>query len=163
MRISDVVIMGDGEPGTLYISIRIAAPLYWWIQFGIDYVWLINIADEPFNASRFQVPELNKGNCLGSPFYKEHHTYWKNYSVIVSNLNNLREKFLKTKDYRYLNMIKEMLPMSYIHETEVWLTKEQLMIKYRESLNQCGRSMEWNIFKEFVEENIELKRYQMEG
>jgi len=138
----------------IFISLDITAPLYWWKEFDTYKVGTVSnscstmhkIAAKPFTREDFSCEHLNSRSLNA-------------LDVIISNLNDCREEYLKTKDKDYWWQLIQLLPSSYDQRRTISMNYENVitMIKQR-----SGHKLdEWNelvkIFKEipYIKEIIE--------
>ena len=105
------------------VYVDITAPLYWWKEY--DTYKVIYMAD-----------------------FSTLTNYYNSWDIIAI-LNNLREKYIETKDKTYWDMIIELLPESYNQKRTVMLNYEVLRNIYKSRRNH--KLQEWRDFCEWVE------------
>ncbi len=121
----------------IFVSVDITAPLYWWKEFDTYKVGTVanststmhKLAASPITLECFEIddylPGLDAGQedrSVGSIVEQE----------IISFLENLRLRYLETKDKRYWKELIRWLP-------EAWLQKRTVTMSYENLLAMCGK------------------------
>lgn len=69
------------------------------------------------------------------------------WEYIIKQLNELRNEYLETKDYRYFRMIRQLLPMGYLYKSTITMNYENLytIIHQREGhkLTEWQQFIDW--------------------
>lgn len=131
------------------VYVDITAPLYWWKEYDTYKVGTVanscstmhTITDKKFELSDFSRKIYMADFSTLTNYYNS----WD----IIATLNNLREKYIETKDKTYWDMIIELLPESYNQKRTVMLNYEVLRNIYKSRRNH--KLQEWGDFCEWVE------------
>lgn len=130
------------------VTMDIIAPTYWWAEFDTHKVGTVRNScsfmhkgtSRPFYVSDFSC-------CAGDIENTEQvATTWQ---IVVNTLNELREKYLETKDKTIFQEIRNLLPSGYMQRSTVQLNYEVLLNMYKSRKNH--RLQEWRDFCSWVE------------
>lgn len=130
------------------VTMDITAPTYWWAEFDTYKVGTVRNScsfmhkgtSRPFYVSDFSC-------CAGDIENTEQvATTWQ---IVVNTLNELREKYLETKDKTIFQEIRNLLPSGYMQRSTVQLNYEVLLNMYKSRKNH--RLQEWRDFCSWVE------------
>lgn len=130
------------------VTMDIIAPTYWWAEFDTYKVGTVRNScsfmhkgtSRPFYISDFSC-------CAGDIDNTEQvATTWQ---IVVNTLNELREKYLETKDKTIFQEIRNLLPSGYMQRSTVQLNYEVLLNMYKSRKNH--RLQEWRDFCSWVE------------
>ena len=130
------------------VTMDIIAPTYWWAEFDTYKVGTVRNScsfmhkgtSRPFYISDFSC-------CAGDIENPEQvATTWQ---IVVNTLNELREKYLETKDKTIFQEIRNLLPSGYMQRSTVQLNYEVLLNMYKSRKNH--RLQEWRDFCSWVE------------
>ena len=130
------------------VTMDIIAPTYWWAEFDTYKVGTVRNScsfmhkgtSRPFYVSDFSC-------CAGDIENTEQvATTWQ---IVVNTLNELREKYLETKDKTIFQEIRNLLPSGYMQRSTVQLNYEVLLNMYKSRKNH--RLQEWRDFCSWVE------------
>ena len=130
------------------VTMDIIAPTYWWAEFDTYKVGTVRNScsfmhkgtSRPFYVSDFSC-------CAGDiDNIEQVATTWQ---IIVNTLNELREKYLETKDKTIFQEIRNLLPSGYMQRSTVQLNYEVLLNMYKSRKNH--RLQEWRDFCSWVE------------
>lgn len=130
------------------VTMDIIAPTYWWAEFDTYKVGTVRNScsfmhkgtSRPFYVSDFSC-------CAGDIDNTEQvATTWQ---IVVNTLNELREKYLETKDKTIFQEIRNLLPSGYMQRSTVQLNYEVLLNMYKSRKNH--RLQEWRDFCSWVE------------
>lgn len=130
------------------VTMDIIAPTYWWAEFDTYKVGTVR------NSCSF----MHKGTSR--PFYIRDFSYCAGdienteqvattWQIVVNTLNELREKYLETKDKTIFQEIRNLLPSGYMQQSTVQLNYEVLLNMYKSRKNH--RLQEWRDFCSWVE------------
>ena len=117
----------------IFVSVDITAPLYWWKEFDTYKVGTVSnscstmhkLADTPITLNCFEMDDFTP---LIDNFKID--LSWR---IVVSYLEQLRQKYNETKDKRYWKELIRLLP-------ESWLQKRTITMNYENILNMyCQR------------------------
>lgn len=130
------------------VTMDITAPTYWWAEFDTYKVGTVRNScsfmhkgtSRPFYISDFSC-------CVGDIDNTEQvATTWQ---IVLNTLNELREKYLETKDKTIFQEIRNLLPSGYMQRSTVQLNYEVLLNMYKSRKNH--RLQEWRDFCSLVE------------
>ncbi len=126
----------------IFVSVDITAPLYWWKEFDTYKVGTVanststmhKIHSKPFERDDFSHDKMSDGAlaCLDS---------------LIAYLEDVRVKFIDTKDKAYWHDMIQLLPSSYNQMRTVTLNYENLINIYNarctHKLDEWHRLCEW--------------------
>ena len=126
----------------IFVSVDITAPLYWWKEFDTYKVGTVanststmhKIHSKPFERDDFSHDKMSEGAlaCLDS---------------LIAYLEDVRVKFIETKDKAHWHDIIQLLPSSYNQMRTVTLNYENLINIYNarctHKLDEWHRLCEW--------------------
>ena len=130
------------------VTMDIIAPTYWWAEFDTYKVGTVRNScsfmhkgtSRPFYISDFSC-------CAGDIDNTEQvATTWQ---IVLNTLNELREKYLETKDKTIFQEIRNLLPSGYMQRSTVQLNYEVLLNMYKSRKNH--RLQEWRDFCDWIE------------
>lgn len=130
------------------VTMDIIAPTYWWAEFDTYKVSTVRNScsfmhkgtSRPFYISDFSC-------CAGDIDNTEQvATTWQ---IVLTTLNELREKYIETKDKTIFQEIRNLLPSGYMQRSTVQLNYEVLLNMYKSRKNH--RLQEWRDFCSWVE------------
>ena len=121
------------------VSMDITAPMYWWKEYDTYKVATVanststmhRITSAPFDLSQFSVDKMDD-DTLGT------------MKMIIDKLEELRQKFLSTKDKQYWYDIIQLLPSSYDQMRTCTMNYETLINIYHARKNH--KLDEWHVF-----------------
>lgn len=122
----------------IFVSVDITAPLYWWKEFDTYKVGTVanststmhKITSKPITLDCFEIDDYNEQLELIDPI---------NLCVRVDNfiddLEQLRQKYLQTKDKKYWKELIRWLPESWLQTRTVTMSYENILtiVKQREN------------------------------
>lgn len=138
----------------IFVSVDITAPLYWWKEFDTYKVGTVanststmhKVTSQPITLDCFEIDDYKKDlKCL--------ETYDSNievdYSIVdfevyklINFLENLRQKYLKTKDKRYWKELIRWLPESWLQKRTITMNYENVRNIYFQRRNH--KLTEWS-------------------
>jgi hypothetical protein len=112
----------------IFLSIDITAPVYWWKEYATYKIGTVEnststmhkLASTPITKDRFEMDDYNED--------VENDEYW-NY--IIDKCENLRVKYLVTKNKKYWKELIRRIPDS-------WLQTRTCTLNYETLLNICA-------------------------
>lgn len=114
----------------IHVQVDITAPLYWWKEFDTYKVGTVanststmhKLASTPITLDCFEIDDLNDENMpIGN-----YNCLKFMYNQIIDDCENLRKKYLETKDIRYWKELIRWLPESWLQTRTVDLNYEVL-------------------------------------
>ena len=137
----------------IFVSVDITAPLYWWKEFDTYKVGTVanststmhKLASTPITKECFEMDDYESVVYeqfeTGVEFegFKELATYKTDYlwNNLLNDLEQIRLKYLETKDKRYWKELIRLLP-------ESWLQKRTVTMNYENLLNMCSKGQRRN-------------------
>ena len=127
----------------IFVSMDITAPMYWWKEFDTYKVGTVanststmhKITSAPFSLSQFSCDKMD-GATLDVMKY------------VIEKLENLRLRFLETKDKQIWYDIIQLLPSSYDQMRTCTMNYENLINIYHARKNH--KLDEWHVFCDFI-------------
>lgn len=121
----------------IFISVDITAPLYWWSEYDTYKVGttanscskMHKIHSKDFFRNDFSFDELNKESLIF-------------LDTIIAKLEELRLKYIETKDKQYWYAIIQLLPSSYNQKRTVTMTYENVFNMIHQRMNH--KLNEWS-------------------
>ena len=121
----------------IFVSVDITAPLYWWSEYDTYKIGttanscskMHKIHSKEFCRNDFSFDELNKESL----FFLDN---------IIANLEELRLKYIETKDKQYWYAIIQLLPSSYNQKRTVTMTYENVFNMIHQRMNH--KLNEWS-------------------
>lgn len=135
------------------VYVRITAPLYWWKEF--DTYKVGTVANSCSTMHKIQAKEFTKEDfsCEHLDLLNIAPSYDVNFNyplvTAIKYLNDVREKFIKTKDKVYWWQMIQLLPSSYNQTRNVMLNYEVLANMYHSRKNH--KLDEWREFCKWIE------------
>ena len=125
----------------IFVSVDITAPLYWWKEFDTYKVGTVanststmhKMASKPIELECFDIDDLCSELCLG-----------KEMPEFIDWLENLRQKYLETKDKKYWKELIRFLPESWLQTRTVTMTYENLFAMCSSGQRRYHKLNEWS-------------------
>ena len=143
----------------IFVSVDITAPLYWWKEFDTYKVGTVanststmhKLSSTPIIKEMFEFDNLDitideytiphGGNCQ---------TIFHDYTEdIIDMCENLRQKFIETKDKRYWRSLIQILPNAFLQTRTVTMSYANLRNIYFQRQNH--KLEEWHKFCDWVD------------
>ena len=127
----------------IFVTVDITAPLYWWKEYDTYKVATVanststmhKIASAPFELSQFSCDKMDEGTL-------------DVMRVIIEKLEELRLKYLDTKDKQYWYDMIQLLPSSYDQMRTCTMNYETLINIYH--ARKAHKLDEWHVFCNFI-------------
>lgn len=121
----------------IFVSVDITAPLYWWSEYDTYKIGtaanscskMHKIHSKEFFRDDFSFDELNKESLIF-------------LDTIIAKLEELRLKYIETKDKQYWYAIIQLLPSSYNQKRTVTMTYENVFNMIHQRMNH--KLNEWS-------------------
>lgn len=121
----------------IFVSVDITAPLYWWSEYDTYKIGtaanscskMHKIHSKEFFRNDFSFDELNKKSLIF-------------LDTIIAKLEELRLKYIETKDKQYWYAIIQLLPSSYNQKRTVTMTYENVFNMIHQRMNH--KLNEWS-------------------
>ena len=132
----------------IFVSVDITAPLYWWKEFDTYKVGTVanststmhKITSQPITLDCFEIDDLNDGAMLTGNYECLQFIY----NQIIDSCENLRQKYIKTKDKRYWKELIRWLPESWLQKRTVTMTYENLLAMCSKGQRRFHKLNEWS-------------------
>jgi len=142
----------------IFVSMDITAPLYWWKEMDTYKVGTVanststmhTLTKEEITLDMFSFDNLDLMVSKGHSINGEWELTFKDcIEDILISCNNLRNKFLETKDKRYWRALIQLLPNAW-NQTRTWTANYQVLRNIYNSRKNHKLS-EWHTFCEEIE------------
>lgn len=129
----------------IFVTVDVTAPMYWWKEYDTYKVATVanststmhKITSKPFELSDFSVDKMNEDGI-------------KAMEAVIDTLEDLRQKYLETKDKELWYTIIQLLPSSYNQMRTCTLNYETLCNIYCARRNH--KLDEWHTYCDWIEE-----------
>lgn len=129
----------------IFVTVDVTAPMYWWKEYDTYKVATVanststmhKITSKPFELSDFSVDKMNEEGI-------------KAMEAVIDTLEDLRQKYLETKDKELWYTIIQLLPSSYNQMRTCTLNYETLCNIYYARRNH--KLDEWHTYCDWIEE-----------
>ena len=130
------------------VTVDITAPIYWWAEFDTYKVGTVRNSCSFMHKGTSNLFYINDFSCCAGDIDNTEGvaTTWQ---IVLNTLNELREKYLETKDKTIFQEIRNLLPSGYMQRSTVQLNYEVLLNMYKSRKNH--RLQEWGDFCSWVE------------
>lgn len=140
----------------IFVSVDITAPLYWWKEFDTYKVGTVanststmhKITSQPITLDCFEIDDYEKDlKCLeiyDSNIEVDYSTVDFEVHKFINFLENLRQKYLETKDKRYWKELIRWLPESWLQKRTVTMTYENLLAMCSKGQRRFHKLNEWS-------------------
>jgi hypothetical protein len=129
----------------VFIAVDITAPRYWWSEFDTYKIGtaanscstMHKLHDHALTLDDFEVNEEDMNNAV----------FCNGLNAIIDSINDLRNKYLESKEFVYIRLMKKLLPESFLQKRTVTMNFEVLRNMYKQ--RKSHRLPEWR--EAFVE------------
>lgn len=130
------------------VTMDIIAPTYWWAEFDTYKISTVRNSCSFMHKGTSRPFYINDFSCCAGNIDNTEQvaTTWQ---IVLNTLNELREKYLETKDKTIFQEIRNLLPSGYMQRSTVQLNYEVLLNMYKSRKNH--RLQEWRDFCNWVE------------
>lgn len=151
----------------IFVSVDITAPLYWWKEFDTYKVGTVanststmhKLASTPITLDCFETDDYDESmifdrgidDRVDCPYRCNYHLHdvigrdeWRYDTdyTFIGFLENLRQKYLETKDKRYWRELIRWLPESWLQKRTITMNYENILTIYRQRKNH--KLNEWS-------------------
>lgn len=160
MKLAQILIKSGNEHRKfmrqIFVSVDITAPLYWWKEFDTYKVGTVanststmhKITSQPITLDCFEIDDYEKDlKCLetyDSDIEVDYSTVDFEVYKFINFLENLRQKYLETKDKRYWKELIRWLPESWLQKRTVTMTYENLLAMCSKGQRRFHKLNEWS-------------------
>ena len=136
----------------IFVSVDITAPLYWWKEFDTYKVGTVanststmhKLATTPITLDCFEIDDYDRNLSLADNPEDDnelnHISAFEDDVIMV--LENLRQKYLETKDKRYWKELIRFLPESWLQKRTITMNYENIRNMYFQRKNH--KLTEWS-------------------
>ena len=136
----------------IFVSVDITAPLYWWKEFDTYKVGTVanststmhKLATTPITLDCFEIDDYDRNLSLADSLEDDnelnHISAFEEDVIMV--LENLRQKYLETKDKRYWKELVRWLPESWLQKRTITMNYENVRNMYFQRRNH--KLTEWS-------------------
>lgn len=136
----------------IFVSVDITAPLYWWKEFDTYKVGTVanststmhKLATTPITLDCFEIDDYDRNLSLADNLEDDnelnHISAFEEDVIMV--LENLRQKYLETKDKRYWKELIRFLPESWLQKRTITMNYENIRNMYFQRKNH--KLTEWS-------------------
>ena len=136
----------------IFVSVDITAPLYWWKEFDTYKVGTVanststmhKLATTPITLDCFEIDDYDRNLSLAD--HPKDDDGLDNISTfeedIIYVLENIRQKYLETKDKRYWKELVRWLPESWLQKRTITMNYENVRNMYFQRRNH--KLTEWS-------------------
>lgn len=131
----------------IFVCVDITAPLYWWKEFDTYKVGTVanststmhKLATTPITIDCFEIDDYDESiiETLNDPYLIQ-------INGIIGLLEELRKKYLETKDKKYWKELIRWLPESWLQTRTVTLTYENLLAMCSKGQRRFHKLNEWS-------------------
>ena len=138
----------------IFVSVDITAPLYWWKEFDTYKVGTVanststmhKLATTSITLDCFETDDYDRNLSLADN--QKYDDGFDNISTfeedIIYVLENIRQKYLETKDKRYWKELIRWLPESWLQKRTVTMTYENLLAMCSKGQRRFHKLNEWS-------------------
>ena len=138
----------------IFVSVDITAPLYWWKEFDTYKVGTVanststmhKLATTPITLDCFEIDDYDRNLSLAdNPKDDDELDNISTFEEdIIYVLENIRQKYPKTKDKRYWKELIRWLPESWLQKRTVTMTYENLLAMCSKGQRRFHKLNEWS-------------------
>ena len=132
----------------ILVTVEITAPMYWWSVYNNTLSSTYAVTQEPFSKpitiDCFEMGDFEVVGISCISQYVETTIDWWDY--VINACEELRQKYLETKDKRYLKELIRLLPESWLQTRKVTLSYEDILClinQNNQSTEQSDVFMNW--------------------
>lgn len=131
----------------IFVCVDITAPLYWWKEFDTYKVGTVanststmhKLASAPITLDCFDIDDYDE-----SIIEKLNDPYLIQVAGVIGMLEELRKKYIETKDKRYWKELVRWLPESWLQTRTVTLNYENLLAMCSKGQRRFHKLNEWS-------------------
>ena len=163
LELAQRLILAGSEHGKfmrqIFVSVDITAPIFWWKEMDTYKVGTtanststmhkliskrittddFEFTDSELEISSYTIPHGGECGLILADYYED----------IIDMCEDLRQKYIETKDRRYWRALIEILPQSYL-QTRTW-TANYAILRNIYFQRQNHKLKEWHKFCEWIE------------
>lgn len=132
----------------IFVSVDITAPLYWWKEFDQYKIGtttnscstMHKLAATPITLECFEVDDYDDSIMK----YKRDDRIYPMQSILIEFLEDIRQKYIETKEKRYWKELIRWLPESWLQTRTVTMSYENLFAMCSKGQRRFHRLSEWS-------------------
>lgn len=136
----------------IIVSVDITAPLFWWGEFDTYKVGTVanstskmhTIEKSPITIDCFEIDDLKDFECTNFLTGEKSNHLKAFIEPLICTLENLRQKYLETKDKKYWKELIRWLPESWLQTRTVTMTYENLFAMCSRGQRRFHKLNEWS-------------------
>lgn len=140
----------------IFVSVDITAPLYWWKEFDTYKVGTVanststmhKLVATPITLECFEIDDCDSMSddkfYIQLPIADEEEHYGYRVENYIMFLENLRKKYLETKNKRYWEELIRWLPESWLQTRTVTISYENLLAMCSKGQRRFHKLNEWS-------------------
>lgn len=141
----------------IFVCVDITAPLYWWKEFDTYKVGTVanststmhKLASAPITLDCFDIDDYDE-----SIIEKLNDPYLIQVAGVIGMLEELRKKYIETKDKRYWKELVRWLPESWLQTRTVTLNYENLLAMCSKGQRRLHKLNEWSGLDDHTKPNF---------
>lgn len=127
----------------VFVSVDITAPMYWWKEY--DTYKIATVANSTSTMHKIHSKEFSREDFSIDKLDEDSLAF---FDTIIAKLEELRIKFVETKDKQYWYDLIQLLPSSYNQMRTCTLNYETLINIYY--ARKSHKLDEWHVFCDFI-------------
>lgn len=140
----------------IFVSVDITAPLYWWKEFDTYKVGTVanststmhKLASTPITLECFEIDDCDSLTedkfSIQLPLAEQNEHYGYGIGNNIMFLEDLRQKYLETKDKRFWKELIRWLPESWLQTRTVTMSYESLLAMCSKGQRRFHKLNEWS-------------------
>lgn len=136
----------------IMVSVDITAPLYWWKEFDTYKVGTVanststmhTLEKSSITLENFEIDDLKDFECTNFLTGEKSNHLKAFIEPLIHTLENLRQKYLETKDKKYWKELIRWLPESWLQTRTVTMTYENLFAMCSRGQRRFHKLNEWS-------------------
>ena len=140
----------------IFVSVDITAPLYWWKEFDTYKVGTVanststmhKLANTPITLDCFEIDDCDSLTedkfSIQLPLAEQNEYYGYGIGNYITFLEDLRQKYIETKDKRFWKELIRWLPESWLQTRTVTMSYENLLAMCSKGQRRFHKLNEWS-------------------
>ena len=134
------------------VSVDITAPLFWWKEFDTYKIGTVanststmhTLEKSSITLENFEIDDLKDFECTNFLTGEKSNHLKAFIEPLIHTLENLRQKYLETKDKKYWKELIRWLPESWLQTRTVTMTYENLFAMCSRGQRRFHKLNEWS-------------------
>lgn len=140
----------------IHVQVAVTAPLYWWKEMDTYKICTVRnssstmhkLANTPITMDCFEMDDFENIDWKDTKYSNLTNVNVSIWTVLIKNLEGLRQKYNETKDKRYWKELIRILPESWLQTSVLDLNYETLRNIYAWRKNH--KLTEWHTFCDWI-------------